>query len=250
MRDTEGRINVTLCITAFNEQDNLDELVDDLCWLHSELPEVKVVVVDNGSTDATAEVLRLRESDLVPWLTFIQLSENLGYGGGLRKAVEASESKYVALLSADRQYPIADIKASIASFQRNIDDSGERFVFVGNRVIREDPIAAKMVSRIYSLVARLLITSGNLDINAQPKIFSRSIIMDHGVPWSQSFFFDAQIIAVAQRLGNTVVSTPVTFVNRRHGKSSWSGQRIRVYRQTLAEMWRFRKFLNGGGLNQ
>lgn len=250
MRDTEGRINVTLCITAFNEQDNLDALVDDLCWLHSELPEIKVVVVDNGSTDATAEVLQLRENEFVSWLTFIRLSENLGYGGGLRKAVEASESKYVALLSADRQYPISDVKASILSFQEDVGSKGERLVFVGDRVNREDPFAAKMVSKIYSLVARLLITSGHLDINAQPKIFNRSLIMDHEVPWSESFFFDAQIIAAAQRLGNTVVTTPVTFVNRRHGKSSWSGQRIRVYRQTLAEMWRFRKFLNGGGLNQ
>jgi len=250
MHDSEGRINVTLCITAFNEQDNLDELVDDLRWLHAQLPETKVVLVDNGSTDATAEVLRLRESELFPWFTFVQLSENLGYGGGLRKAVEVSGSKYVALLSADRQYPIADIMASIASFQGSAHDTGERVISVGNRVIREDPTAAKVVSRIYSMVTRLLITSGHLDINAQPKILSRSIIMDHGVPWSQSFFFDAQIIAVAQYLGNTVVSTPVTFVNRRHGKSSWSGQRIRVYRQTLAEMWRFRKFLKGGGLNQ
>lgn len=250
MRDPEGRINVTLCITAFNEQDSLDELVDDLLWLHSELPELKVVMVDNGSTDSTTEVLRLRESELFPWFTFVRLSENVGYGGGLRKAVEASESKYVALLSADRQYPIADIKASILSFQGNVHNTGERVVSVGNRVIREDPAAAKMVSRIYSMMTRLLLTSGHIDINAQPKIFNRSIIMDHGVPWSQSFFFDAQIIAVAQRLGNTVVLTPVTFVNRRHGKSSWSGQRIRVYKQTLFEMWRFRKFLNGGGLNQ
>lgn len=245
MRDTEGRIDVTLCVTAFNEMENLDELVDDLRWLHSEIPEIKVVVVDNGSTDATAEVLRSRENELYPWFTFVHLSENLGYGGGLRKAVEVSRSKYVALLSADRQYPIADIKDSIISFQESVRNIGEQVVSIGNRTIRHDPITAKMVSGIYSRVTRLLITSGNLDINAQPKIFSRSIVMDHSVPWSQSFFFDAQIIAVAQRLGNTVESTPVTFVNRRHGKSSWSGQRIKVYRQTLIEMWRFRKFLRG-----
>ena len=52
-------MSVTLCITAFNERENLNELIKDLTWLHAQEIGLQVVIVDNGSTDDTWRTLQV-----------------------------------------------------------------------------------------------------------------------------------------------------------------------------------------------
>lgn len=238
-------MSVTLCITAFNEQENLPDLIDDLTWLHARQSKMKVLLVDNGSTDNTWGMLQDLANEHGNWLSIIQLDENLGYGGGLRTAVTGAVTETVALLSADRQYPIQDVLMAIEAFESASKATDAQVLLVGDRHKRFDPMSAKFVSWFYSRTVRFVLGTKAVDVNGQPKIFHRDLVIDSEIPWSDSFFFDAQLIAVAQRRDITVVSAPVTFVNRRYGKSSWSGQRLKVYRSTLIEMWKFRKYLDG-----
>jgi glycosyltransferase involved in cell wall biosynthesis len=237
-------MSVTLCITAFNEHENLHDLIKDLTWLHAQQIGLQVVIVDNGSTDDTWRTLQVKSLEHGGWLSIVRLGENLGYGGGLRSAIEVADTETVALLSADRQYPIEDVLQAIRKFQFSAQQDSPRVILVGNRKERYDPKSAKFVSWFYSRTVRLLLGTEVIDVNGQPKIFGRQLLTQEKISWSDSFFFDAQLIAVAQRLNFKLISSPVRFVNRRYGKSSWSGQRIKVYRETLIEMWGFRKFLN------
>ena len=236
-------MSVTLCITAFNEHENLHDLIKDLTWLHAQQIDLQVVIVDNGSTDDTWRTLQVESLEHGEWLSIVRLGENRGYGGGLRSAIEVAGTETVALLSADRQYPIEDVLQAIREFQSSAQEESSRLILVGNREERYDPKSAKFVSWFYSRTVRLLLGTELMDVNSQPKIFGRELLTQK-IPWSDSFFFDAQLIAVAQRLNFKLISSPVRFVNRRYGKSSWSGQRIKVYRETLIEMWGFRKYLN------
>ena len=236
-------MSVTLCITAFNEHENLHDLIKDLTWLHAQQIDLQVVIVDNGSTDDTWRTLQVESLEHGEWLSIVRLGENRGYGGGLRSAIEAAGTETVALLSADRQYLIEDVLQAIREFQSSAQEESSRLILVGNRKERYDPKSAKFVSWFYSRTVRLLLGTELMDVNSQPKIFGRELLTQK-IPWSDSFFFDAQLIAVAQRLNFKLISSPVRFVNRRYGKSSWSGQRIKVYRETLIEMWGFRKYLN------
>ncbi|MDE0973542.1 MAG: glycosyltransferase family 2 protein [Candidatus Nanopelagicales bacterium] len=236
-------MSVTLCITAFNEHENLYDLIKDLTWLHAQQIGLQVVIVDNGSTDDTWRTLQVQSLEHGEWLSIVRLGENRGYGGGLRSAIEAAGTETVALLSADRQYPIEDVLQAIREFQSSAQEESSRLILVGNRKERYDPKSAKFVSWFYSRTVRLLLGTELMDVNSQPKIFGRELLTQK-IPWSDSFFFDAQLIAVAQQLNFKLISSPVRFVNRRYGKSSWSGQRIKVYRETLIEMWGFRKYLN------
>ena len=236
-------MSVTLCITAFNEHENLNDLIKDLTWLHAQQIDLQVVIVDNGSTDDTWRTLQVESLEHGEWLSIVRLGENRGYGGGLRSAIEVAGTETVALLSADRQYPIEDVLQAIREFQSSAQEESSRLILVGNREERYDPKSAKFVSWFYSRTVRLLLGTELMDVNSQPKIFGRELLTQK-IPWSDSFFFDAQLIAVAQRLNFKLISSPVRFVNRRYGKSSWSGQRIKVYRETLIEMWGFRKYLN------
>ena len=55
-------MSVTLCITAFNERENINELIKDLTWLHAQEIGLQVVIVDNAFTRDTWRTLQVESS--------------------------------------------------------------------------------------------------------------------------------------------------------------------------------------------
>ncbi len=114
-------------IPAWNEEQNLPAVLDGL---HRELPEADVVVVDDGSTDRTAEVARLNGAEV------IALDGNqglpVGIAAGYRWALDHGYA-YCGRVDADGQHPAAELKRLLARVR-----SGECDVAVGSRFVSGD----------------------------------------------------------------------------------------------------------------
>jgi len=114
-------------IPAWNEEQNLPAVIDEL---HRELPEADVVVVDDGSTDRTAEVARLNGAEVVA------LDGNqglpIGIAAGYRWALDHGYA-YCGRVDADGQHPAAELKRLLARVR-----SGECDVAVGSRFVSGD----------------------------------------------------------------------------------------------------------------
>jgi glycosyltransferase involved in cell wall biosynthesis len=114
-------------IPAWNEEQNLPAVIDDL---HRELPEADVVVVDDGSTDRTAEVARLNGAEVVA------LDGNqglpIGIAAGYQWALDHGYA-YCGRVDADGQHPAAELKRLLARVR-----SGECDVAVGSRFVSGD----------------------------------------------------------------------------------------------------------------
>ena len=114
-------------IPAWNEERNLPAVIDGL---HRELPDADVVVVDDGSTDRTAEVARLNGADVVA------LDGNqglpIGIAAGYRWALDHGYA-YCGRVDADGQHPAAELKRLLARVR-----SGECDVAVGSRFVSGD----------------------------------------------------------------------------------------------------------------
>jgi glycosyltransferase involved in cell wall biosynthesis len=231
---------ITLCITAFNEEKNLKDLLGDIEWLLSQHLNLKVVIIDNGSTDDTWNSLNKVIAKLQDRIHIERLTENVGYGGGLTQAIFKSETDLVALLSADRQYPIKNVSQAITEFE-NLHKNNPKVIVYGNRVSRFDSKINKFVSFAYSKIIKLALGVKANDINGQPKIFSRRILDSTHEMLSNSFFIDAQIMAIGQKRGHDLVPCDTLFVSRKYGMSSWFGRRFEVYFATLKELREFRK---------
>jgi glycosyltransferase involved in cell wall biosynthesis len=111
-------------IPAWNEADNLPAVLEEL---HGELPDVDVLVVDDGSTDATAELARESGAEVV----------SFGENRGLRAAIaagyaHAGEHGYelVGRVDADGQHPAAELRRLLARVEAGEADAavGSRFV--------------------------------------------------------------------------------------------------------------------------
>ena len=111
-------------IPAWNEEQNLPDVLDEL---RQELPDVDVLVVDDGSTDATADVARAHGADV------LSFSENRGLRAGIAagyaQALERGYA-YCGRVDADGQHPPAELRKLL-----ELVKSGQTDVAVGSRFV-------------------------------------------------------------------------------------------------------------------
>lgn len=119
-----GRVSVLAVVPAFNESANLSRVVADLSRI---IPSKDILVVDDGSTDHTAELLpRLG----VGWLT---LSQRVGVGGAVRAGIRYARKAgydYVVRIDGDGQHRACDIARVLAPVVSGRADAalGSRFL--------------------------------------------------------------------------------------------------------------------------
>jgi len=114
-------------IPAWNEEDNLPAVLQAL---HGELPDADVLVVDDGSTDRTAEVARAHGAEVHSLGTNLGL--RFGIATGYRYALEHGYA-YCGRVDADGQHPPRELARLLAMVRR-----GECDVAVGSRFVSGD----------------------------------------------------------------------------------------------------------------
>ena len=117
-------------IPAWNEEDNLPAVLDDL---RAELPDVDVVVVDDGSTDGTADVAREHGAEVLSLGTNRGLP--VGIAAGYRWALE-HEYAFCGRVDADGQHPPEELKRLLGLVRSDACD-----VAVGSRFVAGDGYA-------------------------------------------------------------------------------------------------------------
>jgi glycosyltransferase involved in cell wall biosynthesis len=114
-------------IPAWNEEQNLPAVIEGLA---AELPDIDVLVVDDGSTDRTADVAREHGADVLSFGTNRGLP--VGIASGYRWALE-HEYAYCGRVDADGQHPPAELARLLALVR-----AGECDVAVGSRFVSGD----------------------------------------------------------------------------------------------------------------
>ena len=109
----QGKIINTVIVPAYNEERGLAVVLDKLFQVVDDTYEV--VVVDDGSTDGTAEVARRFPCRL------IQHGMNKGKGEALKTGIQHAQSEVILWLDADDTYPVAPIPEMAAALQDSYD---------------------------------------------------------------------------------------------------------------------------------
>jgi len=203
----------SLVIPCYNEAANLPLLLDRCKDLAAQ-PGVEVVLVDNGSIDSTAEVLR-NLLPLYPGCRSIRVEENRGYGFGVISGLQAASGQLLGWTHADMQTDPQDVLRGLDFFEKHGDD-----VFVkGRRYGR--PLIDVVFTVGMSVFETLLLAQPMWDINAQPTMFSRSFFEGWETP-PDDFSLDLYAYYHAQSKGLKVHRFPVRFGERAHGVSHWN----------------------------
>ena len=206
-------MRLSLVIPCYNEAANLPLLLER-CGRVAATPGVEILMVDNGSTDATPQVL----ADLLPrypGCRSVRVDKNQGYGFGILSGLAAAEGDILGWTHADMQTDPMDALTGLALFERDGQD-----IFVkGWRYGR--PFADVVFTTGMSIFETVLLGKSMWDINAQPTMFSRAFFQTWRNP-PHDFSLDLYAYFQARRAGLPVRRFPVRFGARAHGVSHWN----------------------------
>lgn len=231
-------ITFSLIIPCYNEAANLPALVERI-RATVDRPDVEVILVDNGSTDASPEVLASLLSEGGRIRT-VRVPENQGYGYGILSGLAAAKGDILGWTHADMQTDPADCLKGLALFEQ----TGRRDLFVkGQRYGR--PASDVFFTTGMAAFESVLLGHAFSDINAQPTMFSRRLYDTWRNP-PHDFSLDLYAYYSAKAGGCAVRRFPVNFGERLHGVSSWNvnwASKMKFIRRTLDYSFRLKRNL-------
>ncbi len=161
------KVNYSLVFPSYNEGKNLESLFQQLEELLIEIEDLECIIVDNGSSDQTEELIKSYKS-FHERARFVRVEVNQGYGYGILEGVRASNAKVVAWMHADLQTSPKDIKMAIDLWRQTQD---VKKVVKGKRLNRDLP--DQMISVLMSLINFFVNGNWISDINSQPNMMTR-----------------------------------------------------------------------------
>jgi glycosyltransferase involved in cell wall biosynthesis len=221
---------ISVVLPAYNEEDNIERQVrsvdEVLAAMHFD--DYEVVVVDDGSRDATRAVCEaLRES--VPKLRLLVHEVNQGYAAALRTGFTSAAMPLVFYTDADNQFDVRELKNLLPG----IDDYD---IVCGFRIYRFDPFSRLVLSWGYNLLVRLLFQIRVRDVDCAFKLFRREVFDRINIE-SKKFFVDTEILAKASRLGLKMTEIGVRHYPRTAGESTVRPSHVISTLAEIATMW-------------
>jgi glycosyltransferase involved in cell wall biosynthesis len=219
-----GAVDVSLLVPAKDEADNLPEFVRLCAEALTPAPfSFEVIIVDDGSHDATATVLeRLRAEH--SFLRVVTHRRQRGIADALRSASEASSGEILVFYPADLQYLPSDIPGLVAPIL-----AGEADIVTGTK---QGKYAKAFVSGVYNALCRRLFGVKVEDLNSV-KAWRAEIT--RSVPLRPDWHRYMVVIAAAD--GWRLTSRGVPLYPRRAGNSKFTWKRIPVGVLDLLSVW-------------
>lgn len=238
---TRPVVDLEVVIPAYNEEGRITSTLQDVAReLHGQPWTSSIVVVDNGSTDRTAEIVD-RAGDLVP-IRVIGCSRR-GKGAAVRRGVLTSRSRWVGYCDADSSTPSHLIKSAMALLA-----DGHRIVVgsrycAGGRLLVRQPLIRRLGSKGFRSLSRGMVGDVSdtqcgfkfFDADLARQLFAQSRL--------SGFAFDLELLAFAHRAHVPITELPVDWTE--HGGSS-----LRAFRdgtRAYLEIIRLRLLDSGPG---
>ena len=223
-RQASGAPQVTVVVPTYNEAGNLPELARRLFAL--ELPNLRLLIVDDGSPDGTGEVAREVAARYNGRLELVQRGSKLGLGtayvAGFGRALEAGAGSVVEM-DADLSHAPEYIPALLDGLAQAEVVVGSRYV-PGGGVDQTWGLPRRLLSSLGNSGIRLITGLEVKDATSGFKAFRGSVLEELDVSRFQckGFAFQAEVAHACQRRGYKVAEYPIVFAGRAEGRSKMS----------------------------
>jgi dolichyl-phosphate beta-glucosyltransferase len=236
----ETSVDLSIIIPAYNEKARLGaSLGKILAYLAGKRIAAEVIVVDDGSSDLTAQVAREALEGRVAFRV-ISLDKNQGKGHAVKTGVLASSGAVVMFADADLSAPIEELDKFLPRLDEGFD------IVIGSRALPgcdirvHQPVVRESLGKFFNrLVRKLVLKEWDCrDTQCGFKVFRRAAALElFARLQTKGFAFDVEILALAAKLGYRVAEVPVVWCDSRPS-------RVRMVRgswQMLRELWAIRR---------
>ena len=226
---------LSIIIPAHNEAARLPQALAAVqSYLAEKNFDAEVIVVENASTDQTAQIARDWQ-DKMPNLRLIS-REQAGKGGAVKQGMLEARGTYRFMADADLSMPISELDKFLSLGKNHHVAIASREAKGAKRV--DEPEYRHLIGRAFNLLVKLIVLPGVEDSQCGFKWFSaeaaqRIFPLQTMSGWS----FDVEVLAIARELGYTITEVPVTWYYQK-------GSRINVLKDSwrmFRDLWRIRR---------
>ena len=205
---------ISMVIPAFNEALRLPTTLDRVQrHLSTAGLSAEVIVVDDGSHDATADIVR-QHARRWPQLKLVVAERNAGKGAAVRLGMAAARGRYRVFSDADLSVPIDDLEKLLRPLHAGAG------VAIASRGLRESqvelhqPWYRESMGKIFNRLVRIFVLGGVHDTQCGFKAFTAEVA-DRVFPVLQTrgFGFDVEVLYRAQQAGYQIVEVPTRWIN-------------------------------------
>lgn len=231
-------IHLSVVIPAYNSAARIAPSLEAVqAFLAGRTFAAEIVVVDDGSTDGTADAARVALAGF-RHARVLRRERNLGKGASVREGVLAAAGEFILFCDDDLSTPIAEVDKALGALDTGAD------VVIGSRALPESDIRVRQrrprewLGKIFNVLVRLFVLKGYRDTQCGFKAFrrgpARDIFASLGTP---GFGFDVEVLVLCRERGYLVAEIPVAWCDARPS-------RVRMFKGSwgmLRDLWRIRR---------
>ena len=235
---------LAIVVPAYNEAGRLQILLDGL---ENEAVSqaaaagfriVDIVIVDDGSTDETPELLD-EAKDSHPHLRVIRLERNRGKGAAVRSGVLSAGASHALVTDVDLSTPFSELSVLGEALRSGYDAAIGSRGLPGSTILVHQPPHRELMGKSFNLLLRWLTGLPYRDTQCGFKLFrlDRTRILFE-VQKVEGFAFDAELCVNAKRFGLSLSEVPVTWVDHRETRVRLLRSSVRMALDIVAIAWR------------
>jgi dolichyl-phosphate beta-glucosyltransferase len=228
----------SIVLPAFNESSRLAATLEKvLSFIAQQHWQVEVIVVNDGSTDDTAEIVR-QYARRNPIVHLLQNPGNRGKGFSVRNGVLNAHGDVVLFSDADLSSPISEMPKLLAAIENGAD------IAIGSRWLKSElqterqSILRQIFGRVYNLLLWAVLGLNYKDTQCGFKAFTRNAArMVFSAQRIERWGFDAELLFLAEMNGLRVTEVPVEWAHVGDSKINPLRDGVRMFGEMLSIRW-------------
>lgn len=229
---------LSIVIPAFNEQTRLPGTLERVrCYAATKPFSTEVLVVDDGSSDATAAVAENAAREW-PGVRVVRNPGNRGKGYSVRNGMRNAQGSIVLFTDADLSASIEDADVLLSAIEAGADAA------IGSRALRRELIGVhqsrfrEMAGKIFNLLVRILTGLRFRDTQCGFKAYRLRVALDIACRQQiEGWGFDVEQLYIAHKLGYRAVEVPVRWDNSEGTKIRMIRDSLRMFTDLLRIRW-------------
>jgi dolichol-phosphate hexosyltransferase len=209
---------LSILMPVYNEEATVERAIDRVLQADVGTDDYELVVVNDGSTDRTRELLDAR--DWPDEVRIIHAAENRGKGQAIRTALAEAQGTYSVILDADLEYDPNDLRDLLAPVRNRVADAA-----FGTRAFRAHSAYSfwyVMGNRALSMATNVIFNTWITDVYTCFKLMPTELMRSLSLR-EDGFTIEAEITGRLLRSGARIYEVPITYVARRREE----GKKIR-----------------------
>jgi glycosyltransferase involved in cell wall biosynthesis len=210
---------VSIIIPCFNEKNYIDEIIKKV--LEQNNISKEIIIVDDGSTDGTTEILKKKIETKVNKI--IYLEKNLGKGNAIKEAIKFVNGEIILIQDADLEYNPKDYNKMIAPFISNDADVVYGSRFISNDSRRVIYFANTVANKILTFFLNCLLNLNFTDVETGYKAFKTELVKKIYLN-EKGFGFEIEITMKLSKIKAIFYEVGISY----SGRSISEGKKIRM----------------------